>query len=166
MAMRHGIPVQGNPLAEDEDIESPKPMPSPPPLPLISGVSDDDCDDSNEQNISDTMSIQAAAVEVIETISISPAPKSGDNGTHDSYSSSEDLVSTTNPPVPKFSNDGSQGSMAKPKPRAKVPLERGFTQVDWLRLTKIEPDLAGIYYMHTYMYIFVSETLYYELKTK
>nr|DAD42403.1 TPA_asm: hypothetical protein HUJ06_000633 [Nelumbo nucifera] len=32
----------------------------------------------------------------------------------------------------------------KPVARAKVPFEKGFSQVDWLRLTNTHPDLAGL----------------------
>ncbi|CAH9118295.1 unnamed protein product [Cuscuta europaea] len=31
----------------------------------------------------------------------------------------------------------------KPAPRAKVPFEKGYSQMDWLRLTATHPDLAG-----------------------
>ncbi|KAK9699488.1 hypothetical protein RND81_08G176900 [Saponaria officinalis] len=41
--------------------------------------------------------------------------------------------------------DGS-GSSAKKKPaaRAKVPFEKGYSQMDWLKLTRTHPDLAGL----------------------
>ncbi|KAJ4711595.1 Cytochrome b5 reductase 4 [Melia azedarach] len=32
----------------------------------------------------------------------------------------------------------------KPASRVKVPFEKGFSQVDWLRLTQTHPDLAGL----------------------
>ncbi|ESR52315.1 cytochrome b5 domain-containing protein RLF [Citrus sinensis] len=32
----------------------------------------------------------------------------------------------------------------KPASRAKVPFEKGYSQVDWLRLTQTHPDLAGL----------------------
>jgi hypothetical protein len=142
------FPVQGNPLAEEEDVESPKSMPSPPPLPLLNVA-----DDAVGQNISDAMSLQSVAVEVIETISISPAPSSP-RSSQDVYnganSSCEEPVSTATPPVPKFSGEESQTSTVKPKARGKIPLERGFTQVDWLKLTRIESDLAGMHCICTY----------------
>jgi hypothetical protein len=31
----------------------------------------------------------------------------------------------------------------KPAPRAKVPFEKGYSQMDWLKLTQTHPDLAG-----------------------
>ncbi|KAG0494167.1 hypothetical protein HPP92_005161 [Vanilla planifolia] len=32
----------------------------------------------------------------------------------------------------------------KPAVRAKVPFEKGYSQMDWLKLTKTHPDLAGL----------------------
>ncbi|KAJ7949207.1 Cytochrome b5 domain-containing protein [Quillaja saponaria] len=32
----------------------------------------------------------------------------------------------------------------KPAPRAKVPFEKGHSQMDWLKLTRTHPDLAGL----------------------
>ncbi|KAL9260112.1 Cytochrome b5 domain-containing protein [Drosera capensis] len=32
----------------------------------------------------------------------------------------------------------------KPKARAKVPFEKGYSQMDWLKLTRTHPDLAGL----------------------
>lgn len=32
----------------------------------------------------------------------------------------------------------------KPVPRAKVPFEKGYSQMDWLKLTRTHPDLAGL----------------------
>ncbi|KAJ4833334.1 hypothetical protein Tsubulata_000554 [Turnera subulata] len=32
----------------------------------------------------------------------------------------------------------------KPAPRAKVPFEKGYSQMDWLKLTRTHPDLAGL----------------------
>lgn len=34
-------------------------------------------------------------------------------------------------------------SVNKPTPRAKVPFEKGYSQMDWLKLTRSHPDLAG-----------------------
>ncbi|XP_042494633.1 cytochrome b5 domain-containing protein RLF-like isoform X2 [Macadamia integrifolia] len=42
---------------------------------------------------------------------------------------------------------GSQGqktTIKKPAARAKVPFEKGYSQMDWLKLTRTHPDLAGI----------------------
>ncbi|PSS09978.1 Cytochrome b5 domain-containing protein [Actinidia chinensis var. chinensis] len=32
----------------------------------------------------------------------------------------------------------------KPAPRAKVPFEKGYSQMDWLKLSRTHPDLAGL----------------------
>jgi len=36
-----------------------------------------------------------------------------------------------------------KNSTKKPKVRAKVPFEKGYSQMDWLKLTRTHPDLAG-----------------------
>lgn len=35
-------------------------------------------------------------------------------------------------------------AIKKPAVRAKVPFEKGYSQMDWLRLTRTDPDLAGL----------------------
>ncbi|TVU02026.1 hypothetical protein EJB05_52495 [Eragrostis curvula] len=35
-------------------------------------------------------------------------------------------------------------SLKKPAARAKVPFEKGYSQMDWLKLTRTHPDLAGL----------------------
>lgn len=40
---------------------------------------------------------------------------------------------------------GDVGKLKKPAPRAKVPFEKGYSQMDWLKLTQTHPDLAGTY---------------------
>lgn len=37
----------------------------------------------------------------------------------------------------------------KPAARAKVPFEKGYSQMDWLKLTRNHPDLAGNSYIFT-----------------
>jgi len=34
-------------------------------------------------------------------------------------------------------------SSKKPAVRKKVPFEKGYSQMDWLKLTRTHPDLAG-----------------------
>lgn len=36
-----------------------------------------------------------------------------------------------------------KSSVKKPTVRAKVPFEKGYSQMDWLKLTRTHPDLAG-----------------------
>ncbi|ONK70082.1 uncharacterized protein A4U43_C05F30050 [Asparagus officinalis] len=35
-------------------------------------------------------------------------------------------------------------TVKKPAARAKVPFEKGYSQMDWLKLTRTDPDLAGL----------------------
>ncbi|KAM7476747.1 hypothetical protein LguiB_023990 [Lonicera macranthoides] len=35
-------------------------------------------------------------------------------------------------------------TIRKPAPRAKVPFEKGYSQMDWLKLTRTHPDMAGL----------------------
>ncbi|KAK3126718.1 hypothetical protein QOZ80_7AG0561310 [Eleusine coracana subsp. coracana] len=37
-----------------------------------------------------------------------------------------------------------KSSLKKPVARAKVPFEKGYSQMDWLKLTRTHPDLAGL----------------------
>ncbi|KAL8555366.1 hypothetical protein ACS0TY_003251 [Phlomoides rotata] len=45
----------------------------------------------------------------------------------------------------------------KPKPRAKVPFEKGYSQMDWLKLTRTHPDLAGLKGQSNKRFISLSE---------
>lgn len=36
-----------------------------------------------------------------------------------------------------------KNSIKKPTARAKIALEKGYSQMDWLKLTQSHPDLAG-----------------------
>ena len=38
-----------------------------------------------------------------------------------------------------------KNSKKKPTARAKVPFEKGYSQMDWLKLTRSHPDLAGLF---------------------
>ncbi|KAI5341917.1 hypothetical protein L3X38_009792 [Prunus dulcis] len=46
--------------------------------------------------------------------------------------------------LPKQPSSGGAGKSVKPVPRAKVPFEKGYSQMDWLKLTRTHPDLAGL----------------------
>lgn len=143
---------KGNPLAAtDDELESPKPMPKPPVLCHIAAETNGD----PGLDLDEAAPLTSIAIEVIETLSISPARSSSTEEEASCQPSTSSAVDNSNsgpvvgiangssPKVPKFS-DASQGSSPKPKARAKVPLERGFTQVDWLRLTRTETDIAGL----------------------
>lgn len=45
----------------------------------------------------------------------------------------------------KLANSSQQQKPAvrMPAPRAKVPFEKGYSQMDWLKLCRTHPDLAG-----------------------
>ena len=59
-----------------------------------------------------------------------------------------DLDSLT-PKVVEKTGDAQNGvqekkpTVKKPAARAKVPFEKGYSQMDWLKLTRTDPDLAG-----------------------
>lgn len=38
----------------------------------------------------------------------------------------------------------SSEAVRKPVQRAKVPFEKGYSPMDWLKLTRTQPDLAGM----------------------
>jgi cytochrome-b5 reductase len=46
----------------------------------------------------------------------------------------------------KLANSSQQQkpTVRKPAPRAKVPFEKGYSQMDWLKLCRTHPDLAGL----------------------
>ncbi|KAH7447470.1 hypothetical protein KP509_01G108300 [Ceratopteris richardii] len=142
---------KGNALAvSDEEPESPKPMPKSPDLgPPLAEVDIDPVTDLNEE-----VPFPSLAVEVIETLSISPARSLHTVEETISLPSTSSPIDNSSPSpvidnsngftdIPKFS-DSTQPSSSRSRPRAKVPLERGFTQVDWLRLTRTQTDLAGL----------------------
>lgn len=55
--------------------------------------------------------------------------------------------STSNNAATLVKNSGEQKSAGrKAAPRAKVPFEKGYSQMDWLKLTRTHPDLAGTLY--------------------
>ncbi|KAK2991756.1 hypothetical protein RJ640_015490 [Escallonia rubra] len=41
-------------------------------------------------------------------------------------------------------SEGNRTSARKPVPRAKVPFEKGYSQMDWFKVTRTHPDLAGL----------------------
>jgi len=102
--------------------------------------------DSNGADISKTTKIQ----DNTET-----GNPSTDGRSH-SISNSTNIVSlqdssTIEPVVPKSSGETVQSNVS-PQPksskksavRAKVPFEKGYSPMDWLKLTRTHPDLAGL----------------------
>ncbi|CAL1386760.1 unnamed protein product [Linum trigynum] len=58
-------------------------------------------------------------------------------------SESSPLVATRNGET-SAKNIQRQAPARKPAARAKVPFEKGYSQMDWLNLTRTHPDLAGL----------------------
>ncbi|XP_004513673.1 cytochrome b5 domain-containing protein RLF [Cicer arietinum] len=60
------------------------------------------------------------------------------------------VISTANESTNSDAKNSSQksseqkNSVKKPTVRAKVPFEKGYSQMDWLKLTRTHPDLAGL----------------------
>ena len=58
------------------------------------------------------------------------------------------VIDTSSPKVqssPRLKQpvSGDARLLKKPAPRAKVPFEKGYSQMDWVKLTQTHPDLAG-----------------------
>lgn len=69
----------------------------------------------------------------------------------------------TKPSSSSGSNTGESGdAVTEKKPvqkkiaRAKVPFEKGYSQMDWLKLTHTDPDLAGIVEMYKIKFLGVN----------
>ncbi|XP_004307220.1 PREDICTED: cytochrome b5 domain-containing protein RLF [Fragaria vesca subsp. vesca] len=76
-------------------------------------------------------------------------PRGGSSGKQETVGSLSVTVidaSSTNEysQFPKKAPSGDGGKSAKPTARAKVPFEKGYSQMDWLKLTRTHPDLAGL----------------------
>ncbi|XP_002987938.2 cytochrome b5 domain-containing protein RLF [Selaginella moellendorffii] len=67
------------------------------------------------------------------------APASSDSATEFSF-----FQEKAPEPEPTIDNTESSKAMPPPKQRNKVPFEKGFSQMDWLKLTQSHPDLAGL----------------------
>lgn len=48
----------------------------------------------------------------------------------------------------------------KPATRTKVPFEKGYSQMDWLKLTRTHPDLAGWLPLRRYL---IERSVFYEI---
>ncbi|XP_024523361.1 cytochrome b5 domain-containing protein RLF [Selaginella moellendorffii] len=72
------------------------------------------------------------------------APASSDSATEFSFfQQALHLQEKAPEPEPTIDNTESSKAMPPPKQRNKVPFEKGFSQMDWLKLTQSHPDLAG-----------------------
>lgn len=110
---------QGNSLADEDQLDSPKPMPR------VSDLCIDDKSDSAEHGKPKVSSDTSSKIFQVAP----PKVKSAE-------------VQETAPP--KGSAFKQPVAIAKPVRRAKVPFEKGYSQMDWLKLTQTHPDLAGL----------------------
>ncbi|MBA0655913.1 hypothetical protein Goklo_008334 [Gossypium klotzschianum] len=53
-------------------------------------------------------------------------------------------VASVDAGAPAMKSEKARSSTRKSAPRAKVPFEKGYSQMDWLKLTQTHPDLAGL----------------------
>lgn len=81
--------------------------------------------DSADETSSSSNSVVVETAAQVETLTILPAVQPERSGS--------DLTGVA----------AEIGGMPPPKARLKVPLEKGYSQMVWLRLLQTEPDLAG-----------------------
>lgn len=61
-----------------------------------------------------------------------------------SSSESSRQVASVDAGAPAKNSEKPRSSTRKSAPRTKVPFEKGYSQMDWLKLTQSHPDLAGM----------------------
>lgn len=118
---------------EDSDVTvTPEPSGSS-GLPTTSGSSgSSSCNgSSNDGNYNNGAAAVATAGDQIEALAILPAVEPERSNTGEVNVNVNGAADMLPPPPPKS------------KVRAKVPLEKGYSQMVWLRLLQTEPDLAG-----------------------
>lgn len=86
---------------------------------------------SNNSNNNNGAAAVATAGDQIEALAILPAVEPERSNTGEANANVNGAAGMLPPPPPKS------------KVRAKVPLEKGYSQMVWLRLSQTEPDLAG-----------------------
>jgi len=119
---------------EDSDVTvTPEPSGSS-GLPTTSGSSgSSSCNgSSNDGNYKNGAAAVATAGDQIEALAILPAVEPERSNTGEVNVNVNGAADMLPPPPPKS------------KVRAKVPLEKGYSQMVWLRLLQTEPDLAGL----------------------
>ncbi|XP_068669178.1 cytochrome b5 domain-containing protein RLF [Aristolochia californica] len=128
-------------LVDEENLESPK------AIPQIGQITIKDDSNSLVLNKIDTSTQKCSLVH----------KESRDDESKDDDSLPSNSVKTM-PPTSELSKSSGQGSIGdvavgpqgqkattkKPVQRAKVPFEKGYSQMDWLKLTRTHPDLAGL----------------------
>ncbi|KAJ4749242.1 Cytochrome b5 reductase 4 [Rhynchospora pubera] len=87
------------------------------------------------------------ALSSLQNIKLEDTPNGLDSTQMENYSQKVDLVK----PIGSSSGTGESGDaptekkpLQKKIARAKVPFEKGYSQMDWLKLTHTHPDLAGL----------------------
>lgn len=86
---------------------------------------------TNNSNNNNAAAAVATAGDQIEALAILPAVEPERSNTREANGNVNGTADMLPPPP------------AKSKVRAKVPLEKGYSQMVWLRLLQTEPDLAG-----------------------
>ncbi|KAL4186142.1 hypothetical protein AMTRI_Chr09g12760 [Amborella trichopoda] len=137
----------------EHQLESPKGMPNISKVTIKDGSSEDDKHEGPTSNV------------LPSPVDISPNTSLVDNGKIDELVAQGSLPSMTakmEPPKPISSevlgskmSESSKDSVKtsdtnpliaskRPRVRTKVPFEKGYSQMDWLRVTRTHPDLAGL----------------------
>lgn len=122
--------------ANDDHLESPKEVPNISKITLNENISNGASQDVNSSENGNLKSIGPGA---------SPS-----NNNCDTTPQKLKLNESITPTVVATKGDTVNGSqeqrtaMKKPAVRAKVPFEKGYSQMDWLKLTRTDPDLAGL----------------------
>jgi len=137
---------QGNPLADEDQLDSPKPMPR------VSDLCIDEKSDSAEHGKPKASSDTSSKI-----FQVAP-PNESDSAEHGKPKVSSDTSSKVFQVAPPKVKSAEVQETATPKGsafkqpvaitklvrRAKVPFEKGYSQMDWLKLTQTHPDLAGL----------------------
>ncbi|GLJ39294.1 hypothetical protein SUGI_0801850 [Cryptomeria japonica] len=118
---------QVNSVPDVDQLESPKPMPQ------VSELRIDDVSDVHIDDVSDSAKNVESKVSSIEDVKIFQVPAPKINST-----------ANTETTDPKTTVLAKSIIIKKPVPRVKVPFEKGYSQMDWLKLTQANPDLAGL----------------------
>lgn len=111
---------KGDPFAVPDELESPTPMPKSPTLPVTTNAS---------ANQPDYPHMHEEVIAADERVASSP---------------SVSKMAVEGMEALRISPSALRASPPKPKPRVKVPFEKGYSQMDWLKLTRTASDLAGL----------------------
>lgn len=122
--------MQGNNLVSTKDLESPTMMPS--PEPMSAGYSVPSL--NSHIYAGEASPSTGRTQEHLQTLQISSKAIAAHAPDVPFLQASPSLSRATPPEI-----------MPPPKPkiRAKIPLEKGYSQMDWLKLTQTKADLAG-----------------------